>query len=363
MWQDQGLMAGPRTMSFARAVACVVGAAVMVQASCKLFDVTAPAGDAGTGVAPIEAGTGFLGFVPTETAVRACSKILSCPVVLSKSLQSSLAISIDATNFSHCVDALAGPLDPDRLNRATSERLECLASAKTCDEANRCMLYQIDVPPDPRCANAKATSICIDDGRAVLVCEAAANSIRVDCANPAFPPGASCQIFVDAQGNDHGFCVVSTPCPASGNACRGTTFDGCVLRDDSIGKAEGHQIIDCAAGGLRCVTTQTGCAGERCIDVTETTCTSTRMAVCGLAEITNVDCAHIGATCIKSNTAVACARDGDECNVFDEPRKERCIDPETINVCIGGKNTTFSCASVGMKCVPAAGIRSSYCAP
>jgi hypothetical protein len=87
------------------------------------------------------------------------------------------------------------------------------------------------------------------------------------------------------------------------------------------------------------------------------------MAVCGLESATQVDCAHVGARCIKSNTTVACARDDDECSVFDDPRSERCVDGVTIKLCVGGKSSSFSCASIGMKCVSPAGLRSSYCAP
>jgi hypothetical protein len=342
------------------ALAAAIATTAVVLASCKLFDVDPPAAaaDAGIDSAVVDGpAPGFPGFVPLVTAARACSKILACPPVLASSVQTSLTISMDATNFSHCVDALAGPLDPDRLNKPTTERLECVASANTCDEATACMLYRSDVPADPRCEGAKKV-LCVEDGGAVLACESS-TSIKIDCKNPAFPPGAVCKIFVTAAGDDHGFCVVDTPCSA--DTCRGSVFDGCIR--DATNKIVGHQVIDCAAGGLRCVGIQTGCVGDPCVDISVTTCSSTRMAICGIGSVANVDCAHIGGTCIKSSTVVACARDGDECNVFDEPRRDRCADANAIKLCVGGKSTTFSCADIGMKCVPAAGIRSSYCAP
>lgn len=338
-----------------------LGLAACTAASCKLFDVAPPspnadAGDGDAGPSPGDAGVVYPGFVSLESAIRACSRVTGCDATMAESLQQSLAISIDATNFTHCVDALAGPLDPDRLNEATSDRIECIASAKSCGAATACMLYQSDETTDPRCATLNKEANCVDDGGTALVC-GGGTSLKIDCANPAFGPGASCQIFVLDDGREHALCVLSTPCAAT-ETCRGTLFDGCVS-----GPKPGHQVIDCAPSGSRCVAAERGCAGARCIGPTATTCEATRMAVCGLGSVTNVDCAHIGATCIKSSTTVACARADDECNVFDEPRKDRCVDGATIGLCVGGKKTTFSCASVGMKCVPAAGIKSSYCAP
>lgn len=324
--------------------------------ACQLFDVAPPSAAAtdDAGLVPDAGPAAQPGFVPVETAVRACSKLVGCPSNVAQSAHASLAISLDATSFTHCVDALAGPVDPDRLRAVTTERLACVAASRTCGEAAACMLYHFDSPPDPRCATVPADPgvACVEDGGAALFCSSAASSILVDCANPAFPKGSHCRLF---PAERRALCVIDTPCPP-GPQCNGDVHDACTAGGD-------HQILDCGPTGQRCVPNQ-GCAGESCRDLTETTCASgTRMAVCGLVTATSVDCAHIGARCIKSNTTVACARDGDECNVFDDPRDERCVDGSTIRLCVGGKVSTFDCSRVGLRCVSPAGIRSSYCGP
>jgi hypothetical protein len=85
------------------------------------------------------------------------------------------------------------------------------------------------------------------------------------------------------------------------------------------------------------------------------------MSICRGTIATVVDCAHVGATCIKNNTTVACARPGDACSVYDDPRVDRCMDGSTVEVCIAGRKTPFSCASVGLRCIPPTDVRSSYC--
>ena len=351
MWRPRARAVQAPVAALVAAVAC--GACgVTLAAGCAFFDVAAPAqaAEAGTDAATEDAGPP--GFVALEVAVRACSKLVGCPPSVTSSVQSSLAISLDATNFTHCVDALGGPLDPDRQSESTSNRLACLAAAPTCTAAAACMLYRIEEPPDSRCSGVPEGAYCVEDGGAVLNCFSSASSTTVDCKNPAFPPGAHCKVL----GPKSGFCIVDTPCPIPPE-CHGTVFDHCLTT------AADHQMLDCAPSGQRCVP-NVGCAGEQCIDISDTTCaTATRMAVCSLTKVTPVDCAHIGAKCIKTNTTVACARDGDECSVFDEPRAERCTDATTIRLCVGGKPSSFSCASVGMKCASPEGLRSSYCAP
>jgi hypothetical protein len=333
-----------------RAFALALGG-LAAGAACKFFDVPPPP-TADAGAASPEAGPAIPGLLSLDDAVRVCTQVLACPSTLAFSIQGSYALSMDPTNFAACVDTLAGPIDPARLDAHTVTALQCIASAKSCDAAAICNFYQIDAPPSADCAGMAVGGIyCIRDGGALVACESTADSTTVDCTNPNFwPPGAYCHPF----GFGRALCAPDTPCPSS-TTCTGGVVDECV--DGGI-----HHVLDCALSGEPCVE-DVGCtATATCNSPSDTTCDGSAEEVCALGTMTTLECATVGGRCIKSNTTTACARDGDTCSVFDDPHAERCTDATHISLCVGGHDITYDCSAVGLRCAHAAAVSSSACA-
>ena len=170
-----------RSVAFglAGAVAIAIGAA----SACTTFDGLSASSDGGVdagvdqGVVVVDAApeaAALPTYLSEGDAAKACALVFRCPL-LASSVITSVAVPVDPTNFTLCMDWLAGPLPPNRVGiPIQSSIFQCIANATTCSAAAACVPIENFLPGDPRCADAGAGDAgkekCADDGGTVLRC-------------------------------------------------------------------------------------------------------------------------------------------------------------------------------------------------
>jgi hypothetical protein len=300
------------------------------------------------------------GYLPLADGARLCSRVAECPLIAA-SFMVSMGLSVPTTNFAACVDLVSGRLPPTRVGVALqTATLACVAAARSCAEAGRCVPYESIADEDPRCAHAS-----LPDGGWQNRCDG--NGTVVNCAydqvlhceHSFFGPGARCIVGDDGVGA----CGLDKNCATGPSDCLGTLYEFC-------NGGNVRQTWECPLAGYVCgpdetvdgggssVCTQSGhvkactTVGARCIgDV---------VSVCDGDNYSEYDCKALGAKCEASEGVPRCRRADDECTPLDVGIDACASDgTEAIALCVSGKRATFDCASIGLRCVASPGARGS----
>jgi hypothetical protein len=302
-----------------------------------------------------DSGPGLPSFLPLGDAARLCSHLDKCPV-LGKSITYSIAVALDPVNYSLCVDTLAGPVPPTHTGIALqSATLACVAKGATCTSAAACLSQEFLDTGDTRCnkvpkdagpdASPGAYQYCDTDAQALVRCDPQYTFDILHCNAGFFGPSATC---TQAPDGTH-LCASGTDCPTT--ACSGNQLTYC-------GVSGLHVVTNCASYGQVCGTDVTNDAGGfQCLTSDRLkTCTAAGsdcdnriVSVCDGFDRTEFDCQSLGGTCTKSAGAARCQRPNDEC-VPEDPKINVCTGTK-ISLCVGGKATSFDCASVGLTCI------------
>jgi hypothetical protein len=360
-------------------VSSLVASAVLAVASCHAFsDLAAPAGNDGaaeplldgpTTDGATDAGPDLPGLVTMTEALQICAKVLACPHV-GPSLVASFSLPVDATNFSACVHALSGPINPRRQNKLTSEGLRCVAKADACNVA-ACVPFEeidrTDPRTDPGCADGGVVGSCA--GATKISCFGGnVGSWATNCTNPSFATGSQC-----ASADGRARCDVTvTGCPIGPQCVDGTeplsVADFCF----DAGGVAGHTKFDCRASGQSCQGGVPGCAVTPCAVHLRTQCEDeAKLSVCFFDELTILDCAPAGpkSRCVTHGVAAYCSGPHDECTPYDPlPDGGKGInscDGTAIRLCVGGRPVSADCreAGVGFVCRTGNAPKSNFCGP
>jgi hypothetical protein len=295
------------------------------------------------------------GYLSLQDAARACSWLFTCPK-LDRSLIRTIAVPADASNFAVCMQWLAGPVDPTRLGLVTQRYvLACLASAESCAAAGACTAFEELALGDPRCAaepDAGPAESCTQDGN-ILSCNPTWGNLLIHCDNSYFNRKGSC-----TQGADgYHYCAVDTSCPP-------VSCDGLFVLD--VCMAGLHIRYDCSVSGQLCGE-DTKTKGLSCVVgglVEECTlagarCQEDKVRVCDGIYVSYFDCAKLGGTCQEQAGYTNCVLPADTCTPADSAAVV--CTGDAVTLCIGGKATTFDCASIGKKCQPPQAPRTAWC--
>jgi hypothetical protein len=340
-------------------------------ASCTTFDgleAQAPAGDASVVDSPVppppldangdmeagEAGPVQTTYLDPSDAARACANVFKCSL-LAGSIVASIAVPVDPTNFSSCMDWLSGPLPPNRVGvNIQSGMFQCIANATSCQAAGSCVPIEDLAPNDPRCGDAgtDAAEKCADDGGTVLRCR---DQYALHCDTAYYAPGSRC---LKGSDNSH-WCAINTNC-ATASQCVGSLNDYCGSPSNL------HEGVNCAAEGFTCglepdasdPTCLTSTTVETCAAV-GSDCAGHSVVVCDGFQLSKFDCSALGGTCSKTGGPAHCVRTADRCTSFGAAANV-CVGT-SIALCVGGSMTTFDCASIGLTCKPAIGALSAHC--
>jgi hypothetical protein len=294
------------------------------------------------------------GYLSVADAVRACSLVFSCKSLWT-SIWTSLAVPADQTNFSLCVDWLAGPIPLSHPGFALQQAdLACIANATTCKQAGSCLSFEKLEPTDPIC-NGDAGESCLNS-TTILIC---AWRQVWHCDNSYYGPGQQCLAATDGFH----WCAESSGC--SNYGCIGNLFYGCFGTGATLQGA-----TSCAHGGESCGAVPDAGGLYSCLtDGQERFCTSlaadcngAKVEVCDTLYVTQFDCAELGGTCSKAAGVAGCRRPSDSCTVSDPAINACQADGKTLSLCVGGHRVDFDCTSLaGKACLPKVGGTSAHC--
>lgn len=336
----------------------VAGAASVgaVATSCTIFNgVALPAHDGGG----YDADSGQGGMPPMvehylsmSDAAKACSILRACPEPeLQTTLAWSLALQIDATNFSQCMTWLAGPIPPTHAGiPLQTEALKCLVASMTCEDANRCFDYVLLPNSDTRCdkylvdAGPDASAQACLDPETVIFCAPGSYQLQ-NCKSAGFGPNARC--LTNALGPA---CAIDTCGGDTGSVCESSLVVYCSSGLKLAGDCA-YQGNDCGfdpdAGYSRCLTDG---IYQQCSGV-GSSCAGDRVEVCNSINLASYDCKVLGGTCKHDHGPALCALPSDKCTPFDKTVNV-CKDAKTLNLCVGGQPMSFDCSSIGKACKP-----------
>lgn len=351
-WASPAITRLTRARCAGAALVAAIASGLVAVGSCTTFDglSAAPAPAAGGGAS--DAAVPQLGYLTTAEAVTACSWVFSCPK-LPRSIGESIAVPVDSTNFSMCVDWFAGPIDPGRIGFASQASvLKCIAQSKSCAQAGHCVSFEWISPSDPRCAEAGVpdagtyAEFCGDDGGSILYCSPKYDGLVVHCKGVYFDPKSKCML-----GSSGSYaCALDETCPSV--TCDSTFFyDTCSANNDL------HMRVNCSATGHTCGQSDAGLVG--CITGNEfedcnlyaVKCVDNRVRVCDAYYQSYFDCAARGGTCAaKTGAMPRCTRLLELCDPSDA-NAVQCTGSK-ISLCVGGTAVAFDCASVGLTCKP-----------
>lgn len=360
-----------------RLLVAALAAGALLVGSCHAFsDLGPPGNDGGTDADSTDAGSAdgdaapdLPGLVSIADALRICSKVLTCPHV-GPSIKASFGLPIDSTNFSSCVHALSGPIDPRRLNTITSERLRCVGKADTCN-IGACVareeIDRTDPRNDPGCGDGGLLETCSGETR-ISCFGGNVGSLATHCDDPAYAAGSRC-----VAGGGRARCDVTvTGCPIVPQCVDGTeplsVTDFCF----DAGGVTGHTKFDCRSSGQSCRGGVPGCVTTPCAVHLRTQCEDgTKLSVCILDEVTVLDCAPAGpgSSCKSHDNAAFCSGPHDECTPYDpQPSSGQGVnscDGTTIRLCIGGRMTSVDCrdGGSGFACRTGTAPKSNFCGP
>jgi hypothetical protein len=310
-------------------------------------------------VIPPDAAAPPPGYLPLADAVSVCTLAYSCKNLWS-SIWTSLAVPIDPTNFSLCVDWLAGPLPPLHPGIALQRiDLACVAKATSCQAAGACLAFENMEPSDLRCtgdAGVGTGESCMNN-TTILLC---ATRQIWHCDNGYYAPDQLCLLASDGWH----YCAQSAGCPTY--ACTGSLFFGCWGASGDLEGATNclHNGETCggvpdAGGFLSCLTD----GQERRCTGLNASCAGTKAEVCDTLYVSQYDCAELGGTCSAAAGLPQCRRPSDSCTISDTAINACQADGTTVSLCVGGRRVDFDCASLtpGKVCKPQAGAVSGHC--
>jgi hypothetical protein len=265
--------------------------------------------------------------VALRRAVRACELEVSCGGALA-TRQDCIAIAMQAYDCEFHPGA------------ALATYWSCMRDARTCDAYNRCV-FPGGVPTcstaGPICAGTVAGDCAVAGAPARGISCAAEGKI---CSQPGGVPQCT-----GSQGIACG----------GGPRCDGTSAIAC-------DGAQVDQGQDCAALGMRCVsTTASGafCQSRTTTDciATRTTCMDARAESCIDGKLTSIDCDRLGLTCSADlNVLQACRPPSGAC-------APSCVSG-MLTACVrSDKSFVLPCTELGLgDCTEDAGARAT-CAP
>jgi hypothetical protein len=366
-----------------RRVAVVLAATSL--GACTTFDFPPPSGAAGDDAGPTDAttsadvtadaspDTGAPSFLDVTTAARLCALTFQCPG-LAAAIEASLVIPLDTPttplNFSGCIDWLAGPVDPGRVG-LTQQRtiLQTIAGQPTCAGA------YASCPAQP----ASTSTPCTVDGCAdseLLSCTSA-GSFAITCGAPLFSATGSCVL---SQVSGVGLCVTEGTC-SSGLSCAGAGNPAPTLVD-CYKDGDSYTAYDCTLSGRECDEAAEGdpdcvapgkdtapCPDRLARDACDTGGTSVIHCAGGVLAETELDCAATGRACSTTSGVARCVDPStDQCTPFlMDGTVNACValdagGPATaISLCIGGRKTSFDCASIDLSCQPSTDTQTAHC--
>jgi hypothetical protein len=351
------------------AVACTVfdGAATGNGGFAALTDASDDVNDPGEGGADggVRTVSAKNAYLPLAEAARACSHVSTCPF-LATSIAESMGLLLPNTNFSACVDWLAGPLPTDRPGLPIQRTsLACVALARTCEEAGRCLAIEYLGPANPRCAGETATpdggplaTRCSDDDSVVIDCNV---DQLLHCSHPSYGRNARCLVGDDGNAS----CAVDRNCNTGGGECLGTFFTSC-------NPGNVRQVWDCPASGYTCGPDPSADAGlnglSACLqggsvrpcDQVVSTCVGDVVSTCDGFDWSDFNCASIGAKCVKTDGLPHCTRTQDACTPSSDAIGM--CDGTSIALCVGGETVHFDCAQIRETCVAPPG-QHARCGP
>jgi len=289
-------------------------------------------------------------YLTIEDAARVCALVFKCNQ-LSSSIASSTTVPTDPTNFSNCMDWLAGPISPTRVGFALQQQVfQCLTTQTTCQGAGSCLSLEDIDSTDPRCAGVNLDAsvdgggqICGDDGGSVFKC----NFLYILHCNAAYyERGSHC-----LWGSENAYwCAIDTACPAG--TCQSSLLDYCA--GDNL-----HEGVNCPVAGYTCgidpeagyANCLTGTSSIGCNSAGATICNGDKVQVCDGVNAAQFDCTSFcgGGKCDTTNGPARCVRPSDTCTPFD-PAENQCSGT-TLSICVGGHQTSVDCAAVGLQCI------------
>jgi hypothetical protein len=294
-----------------------------------------------------------LAYLSMEDAAKLCASVFKC-TNLAFSVQASIDIPLDESNFSACMEWAAGPIPPSRLGFLEQQKqLQCVARAADCVAAGRCLDYEVMDPADRHCADAGSKIFCTDNGGSVDLCPW---RVAWHCDNSYYGTSSTCTVsdagvFTCAAGE-----CQKTQCQGQINYYCGIdgmqyTID-CRVTGHKCGLVPNQSIYDCVTRSgeyLTCDTVQTVCTGDA----------GTVVQVCDGIYWSEFECADLGGSCDDTANVPRCKRPKDTCRPADADIGT--CQGNQVSLCIGGQKTSFDCASVGLKCIPATAALAGRC--
>ena len=328
-------------------------------------DAKQPLDGVATTDAPTDSGPSFASYLSLDDAARVCSRLDKCPSLV-KSITFSIAVALDPVNYSLCMDTLAGPVPPTHVGTALQQvTLGCVAKGTTCLGAGACLSQEFVDPTDTRCnkvpkdAGADAApgvyQYCDNDAEALVRCDPQFVPDVLHCRTGYFGPSASCMKTPDGTKT----CASGTDCPTT--SCSGNQLTYCT-------GSGVHVVTNCASLGQVCGKDVTFDGGDptcltsdrlKTCTTAGSDCDNRIVSVCDGFDRAEFDCQSLGGTCTKAAGTARCQRPNDEC-VPEDPKINVCTGSK-IALCVGGKSTSFDCASVGLACVPGTAALSGRC--
>jgi hypothetical protein len=352
------LFARPSTrLAAAGAIGAALGVVAIATggASCTVFNGLVAEEDAGGGGQGVDGGPTpwmppELAYLALDDAARLCRWVLECDR-LADSIVASIAVPVDAENFSQCLHWAAGPLPPG--HRGITEQrtlLEALSQVGSCEEALATTYVEVISPAsEPRCG-----------GEFIRKCD---GDLAIDCTDIQIGTISRCS---SARFSPSGHTCFAGFCVHDDCASTMTTYE-CVDEVGYVCNSMKEVGIACTPLGLTCASPLTCGASESstptCNALGETSCSTEHadvVQVCSGLLVTEFACDKIveGGTCAVTGEP-RCAAASDACTPVD-PGQNSC-DAAMLTACVAGQHIVFDCASIGLACKPAAGEKTGRC--
>jgi hypothetical protein len=285
------------------------------------------------------------GVLAERDAAYVCSLIARCDALGESVLRvSGIALSQATTgagfSYASCTDWLTRTLEGARSGFAELRDLfSCLAATSTCDLASACTGVERLMPGAPECAGVRGKR-CVGD--TVLDCD---QGIIDRCDAASYAPNSRCQL---TTGNPAptavcaiGVCATPNAIRCSADAMlrceagleRGLRCGVLGLPCDTVGCAAQQATLGCRPGAMRCV----GDELHTCVQDTESV----------------VACAALGQRCVVDGPPGGPARCAGPANCNPRSSALNVCTGSKISVCIGERDATFDCATIGLACLPA----------
>ncbi len=346
--------------------AASAAAAAALGGACQTFNglgLPAEATDAASEAAsdaPRDApGPTFTSYLSLSQGAALCSLLFECPGLAASIAESIGLVLVPTTtelSYAFCVNAVAGPVEADRIGLAMQRAmLTQIAGATSCSDAlGAAYTYEIFDSgvscPSSACVNGVPTA-----------CDATGVVYVTNCDSALYlEAGATCKTIALGDAGAYAFCNQTTAC-GRGATCAGTVASLC---DDRIGLAF---LYDCAATGRRCETAGTS---VRCADLCAGgaapafACSGSSIRYCAGPVQSAYDCAAIGRACTTTTTGVPlCTASTDACTPLDVDVSQCAASGASISLCVAGQRTSFDCSSIGQSCRPGGTGQTAHCGP